>query len=125
MGRNVEQEGKDFFKNHANITDTTSTPSDIGAYRTAAEQISDDLAKAVTGMTAGERERFLDSIAKASESTAGEYAEFKEVNGKLHVYTRGFYARVNLGMTTDTNIEDLMQNRLREKGSHGWDGPSL
>ncbi len=121
MGRNVEQEGKDFFKNHANITDSNSQPTEAGAYRYAHEQIADDLAKAVKGMSPAEQERFLDSIAKASESTAGEYTEFKEVNGKLHAYTRGFYAPVNLGMTTDTNVEDLMKSRLPSAGGHGWD----
>lgn len=122
MGRNVEQEGKDFFKNHANVTDSNATSTEQGAARYAHEQIADDLAKAMKGMTASEREKFMDSICDASASTTGEYAEFKEVNGKLHVITRGFNMPINMGMTRDTNVEDLIASRNKTAGGHGWDG---
>lgn len=122
MGRNIEQEGKDFFNNHANITDSNAQAKENGSSRYAHEQICDDLKKAVVGMSAAEREKFYDTIAAESQKTSGEYAEFKEVNGHLHVFTRGLSVPLNFGMTRDTDLEELMKTRGATDGGHGWDG---
>lgn len=122
MGRDIEQEAKQFFKDHCNLTDTNTTPDcNNQSYRYAHEQIADDLARSLQGLSKSEITKFCDTLAKQSAITAGEYAEFeKSSDGHLHVKTRGFDIPINFGMSKDSDLNDVMQARAR-RGGYGTD----
>lgn len=125
MGRhNIEQEAKQFVKDHGNLTDSTATALRNGASRYASEQIADDLNSSMRDMSAGQKKQFIDAIAKEGQKSdhSSDWATFSQSSdGHLHVKTRAFHKYVNFGMSQDSDLNDLTQKRA-SLGGHGVDG---
>lgn len=123
--KQLQAKATEFVKDHANITDSNaSAMPGNGSPREAAEQIADDLNKAMKGMSAGQRQEFMNDIAKEGQQSKhdGDYANFsKGSDGHLHVKTRGFNSPINFGMSRDSDLVDLTKKRA-SLGGHACDG---